>query len=134
VGVFGTIVKELREFEDAMEFINNFQNSQAPNRNKMAPAPHAEPPNRTMHHYEAGSRTHQMIEGEKGYRPPMLLSGPDPLAKKEDLVFLQDIGLEVELREGLAPTDLPDALANGMIDIVVLQGGSPEGGNSGGDD
>jgi hypothetical protein len=138
VGVSGAIVKKFREFEDAMEFINDFQTSQAPNRNKMTPAPRADPPNRMMHHYEVGNGPHQMLEGEKGYRPPMLLSGPDPSAKKEDEVFLQDIGSEVELREGLAPPDLPGGevkgLANGMIDIVALQGGSPEGGSSGGDE
>ena len=62
-------------------------------------------------------------EGETGYRPPMLLAGPDPSLKKDDEFFGIDLGSELELREALCPPDLSDGisrgLTNSMVDVVA---------------
>jgi hypothetical protein len=67
----------------------------------------------------------------------MALEGPDPLVKKDKEACLVDLSLETELRKKLSPVGLPDGeskgLANGMEDIVALQGGSKDGGSSGDD-
>jgi hypothetical protein len=65
----------------------------------------------------------------------MVLAGPDPLVKKDKEAFLVDLSsVFLELRKKLSPVGLPEGeskgLANGMADIVALQGGSQDGGNS----
>jgi hypothetical protein len=65
----------------------------------------------------------------------MVLLGPDPSVKKEDEAFLVDLSSETDLRHKLSPPGLPEGeskgMANGMADIVALQGGSQDGGNNG---
>jgi viroplasmin and RNaseH domain-containing protein len=68
------------------------------------------------------------------YRPPMVLTGPDPSAKKSDEVFGVDLGSEVDLRAALLPPNLPDGvskgLANAMVDVIAIPGGFCGGTNN----
>jgi hypothetical protein len=68
----------------------------------------------------------------------MMMTGEDPSTKKEDELFLIDLGSEAELRDALLPApDFPEAVAksliDGMMDVVGLPGGF-HGDDSGGSD
>ena len=66
------------------------------------------------------------------HRPPMVLTGPGPLAKKSNKVFEADLGSEMELRSAHFPPDLPAAVSKGlaknaMADVMATpQVGSAE--------
>jgi hypothetical protein len=57
----------------------------------------------------------------------MVLTGPDPSAKKSDKDFGLDLGSELDLRATLLPPDLPEGvskgLANAMVDVISIPGG-----------
>jgi hypothetical protein len=57
----------------------------------------------------------------------MVLTGPDPSAKKSDEVFGVDLGSEVDLRSALLPPELPEGVtkgvANAVVDVIAIPGG-----------
>jgi hypothetical protein len=142
IGVSGSIVKKFREFEEVVNFIALFKQTSQPQAVAMAPSPASDSHPResqyldmTIQIQSQGASKCQPREGDLGYRPPMVLAGPDPSVKKDEEAFLLDLrSSETELRKKLSPVGLPDGeskgLANGMADIVVLQGGSQDGGSS----
>jgi hypothetical protein len=68
----------------------------------------------------------------------MVLTGPDPSAKKSDEVFGVDLGSEIDLRAALLPPNSPDGvakgLANAMVDVTAIPGGFCGGTNESGGD
>jgi hypothetical protein len=57
----------------------------------------------------------------------MVLTGPDPSAKKSDEVFEVDLGSELDLRAASLPPNSPDGaskgLANALVDVTAMPGG-----------
>ena len=52
-------------------------------------------------------------------RPFMVLTSPDPSAKKRDEVLGADLGLEMELKATLLPPNLPPGGSKGLANVMV---------------
>ena len=108
LGIPGATVQKFKTRGEALTFLESSQHQNPP--------PSETPPAEAPTAVDA-----------KDYRPPMILTGPDPSAKKSDEVFGLDLGSELDLRAALLPPNLPDGvsrgLANAMVDVIAIPGG-----------
>jgi hypothetical protein len=117
LGIPGALVQKFKTREEALEFLGSHQSS--PEETRTTPDVIPSRMNTSGSNYERPDA--------KNYRPPMVLTGPDPSAKKSDEVFGVDLGSEVDLRPALLPPELPEGvskgLANAVVDVIAIPGG-----------
>jgi hypothetical protein len=128
LGVPGAIVQKFGTRGEALTFLEDHQstNSEAqmdsPSEDRV---PQPRRPNNVLRSQRPVATPRQ--KEMDNYRPPMVLTGPDPSAKKNDEVFGVDLGSEMDLRAALLPPELPEGvskgLANAMVDVVAIPGG-----------
>jgi hypothetical protein len=127
LGVPGALVQKFQTRGEVLEFLESHQHEAAEERTRPSPRVRQPPMEGTDTNHPLPLEINPRRGDAKNYRPPMVLTGPDPSAKKSDEVFGLDLGSELDLRATLLPPDLPEGvskrLANAMVDVISIPGG-----------
>jgi hypothetical protein len=115
LGVPGALVQKFKTKGEALAFLESNQQGGTGKRTQSAPAP--TPPVRSEDEAATNINPSDLRQSSdaENYRPPMVLTGPDPSTKKSDEVFGLDLGSEMDLRGALLPPELPDGVAKARV-------------------